>query len=127
MAMGLTHVTVRIAPVSGSRKSFSGEFLVDTGAVDCLAPASALRRIGVKPEGNDSYEMANGDIVEYPYAYARIEFMGSSTIARVVFGPDHVEPILGVVALENTGIGIDPVTKTLRRMAARPLKAVHAR
>jgi hypothetical protein len=27
------------------------------------------------------------------------------------------------VALESTGIAVDPVTKTLKRMAAKPLKA----
>jgi hypothetical protein len=38
------------------------------------------------------------------------------------FGPEGCEPILGVVALENTGIGVDPVTRSLRKMGAKPLK-----
>ncbi len=41
--------------------------------------------------------------------------MGAETVAQVIFGPDDAEPILGVVALENTGIGVDPVTRTLKR------------
>ena len=44
------------------------------------------------------------------------------TVTRIVFGPPDVEPILGAVALESTGIGVDPVSKQLRRMAAKPLK-----
>jgi hypothetical protein len=48
--------------------------------------------------------------------------MGSETVTQVIFGPDDCEPILGVVALENVGIGVDPATKTLKRMAAKPLK-----
>jgi len=36
--------------------------------------------------------------------------------------PTGAEPILGVVALENTGLVVDPVTKTLRRLHAKPLK-----
>jgi hypothetical protein len=32
-------------------------------------------------------------------------------------------PILGVVAVESTGIAVDPVSKTLKRMSAKPLKA----
>ena len=30
--------------------------------------------------------------------------------------------MLGVVALESTGIRVDPVSRTLKRMAAKPLK-----
>jgi len=44
------------------------------------------------------------------------------TVYKIILGPDDAEPILGVVALESTGIGVDPTTKTLRRMAAKPLK-----
>jgi hypothetical protein len=48
--------------------------------------------------------------------------MGSETVTRIIFWPEDVEPILGVVALESSGIGVDPVSKQLRRMAAKPLK-----
>lgn len=34
----------------------------------------------------------------------------------------EAEPILGVVALENTAITVDPLTHTLKRPAAKPLK-----
>ncbi len=55
--MGLTYVTVTVLPLAGSRKKKLEEsFLVDTGAVDCLAAASKLRKIGVKAEGKDVYE-----------------------------------------------------------------------
>jgi hypothetical protein len=48
--------------------------------------------------------------------------MGSETVAQVIFGPEGCEPILGTVALENTGIGVDPVSRSLKRMSAKPLK-----
>jgi clan AA aspartic protease len=121
--MGLTHVTVRVSPLTSSKRGFQGEFLVDTGALDCLAPASALRKAGVKVEGRDVYELADGQTAEYSYGHVRVSFLGSSTVSRIIFGPEDVEPILGVVALESTGIAVDPVSKTLKRMAAKPLKA----
>jgi clan AA aspartic protease len=120
--MGLVHVTTRVKPLTGGRKHYEAEFLVDTGAINCLVPASALRRIGVEVEGRDVYELANGETVEYPYGFARVRFMGSETVTRVVFGPEDAEPLLGVVALEDTGIGVDPVSHELRRMTAKPLK-----
>ena len=41
--------------------------------------------------------------------------MGAETVTQVIFGPKDSEPILGVVALENVGIGVDPVTRTLKK------------
>ncbi|TAL44128.1 MAG: clan AA aspartic protease [Methylovulum sp.] len=120
--MGLTHVTVSLSNLHNDKPAYENEFLVDTGAIDCLAPGMALRNAGVAVEGKDVYELANGEIVEYPYGFARVSFMGSETVTQVVFGPDGCEPILGVVALENTGIGIDPTTRTLKKMSAKPLK-----
>ena len=120
--MGLTHVTVRIENLMRSGEPYEHEFLVDTGAIDCLAPASVLQQAGIAVEGRDVYELANGEVLEYPYGFARVSFMGSETVAQVIFGPEDAEPILGVAALENTGIGIDPVSRTLKRMAAKPLK-----
>ena len=121
-AMGPTHVTVRVENLTRSGKPYETEFLVDTRAIDCLAPASALQQAGIAVEGRDVYEMANGEIREYPYGFALISFMGSKTVAQIIFGPEDVEPVLGATALENAGIGIDPVARTLKRMAAKPLK-----
>lgn len=120
--MGLTHVTVSLRNLAGNGVPFEDEFLVDTGAIDCLAPASKLDKAGIRAEGKDVYELANGQLVEYPYGFARVLFMGAETVSKVIFGPEGCEPLLGVVALESTGIGIDPTTQALKRMAAKPLK-----
>lgn len=116
--MGLTHVTVSIKNLAASQVGF----LVDMGAIDCLASAQRLLDAGIRIEGRGVYELANGNIVEYPYGFARVSFMGAETVTQVIFGPDDCEPILGVVALENTGIGVDPTTRSLRKMSAKPLK-----
>ena len=42
--------------------------------------------------------------------------------SRVIFGPDDCQPILGVTALELSGITVDPVTQTLKRLPALLLK-----
>lgn len=120
--MGLTHVTVAIKNLAADNAGFEDEFLVDTGAIDCLAPAQRLKEAGIRVEGKDVYELANGDMVEYPYGFARVSFMGAETVTQVIFGPDDCEPLLGVVALESTGIGVDPTTRSLKRMSAKPLK-----
>src|SRR5438067_13788992 len=87
-----------------------------------MAPASELARIGITPVGKLAYELADGRLVEYEFGLAQIEFMGDITAGRVIFGPDNTEPLLGVTALESTGIVIDPKTGRLERLPAIPLK-----
>src|SRR5262245_49029407 len=120
--MGLIHVTVTVRRVEGAARAYSADFLVDTGATDSLAPARALSAIGIRPVGRMAYELADGTLHEYDFGLARIEFMGEVTAGRVLFGPDDVEPLLGVTALESVGITIDPASHTLKRLPAIPLK-----
>lgn len=120
--MGLTHVTSIIRSLSKEGTPYEAEFLVDTGSIDCVAPRAALEAAGVVPEASAYYELASGDAIEYEYGFARIAFLGCETVAQVVFGENNAEPILGVVALENLGYVVDPVTNELKRLHARPLK-----
>ena len=120
--MGVTHVTVSVSNLAKSRPPFEAEFLVDTGAIDCLAPRDGLLAAGVEIEGKDTYELANGQPIECDYGFARVSFMGSETVVQIILGPADAEPILGVVALENVGIAVDSVSRTLRRVAAKSLK-----
>jgi len=124
--MGLTHVTVALRGLGSSNGPYEADFLVDTGATDCVAPAAKLRQIGVQPVGTMVYELADGTKHEYPFGLVEIRFMGEITAGRVVFGPDDVEPRLGVTALESVGITVDPANRTLKRLPAIPLKRMMA-
>ena len=120
--MGLTKVSASICDLARTGPPFEADFLVDTGAIDCLAPSDKLRAAGIKAEGKAVYELANGKPVKCRYGFARICFMGVETVSQVVFGPPKSEPLLGVTALENAGFAVDPVSRTLRRLRAKPLK-----
>jgi clan AA aspartic protease len=120
--MGVTYVTVQVSDLAKQNAPYVAEFLVDTGAIDCMAPADELEAAGVVREGKKVYELADGQPVEFDYGFARVSFLGDETVAQVVFGPSDSEPLLGVVALENTGVVVDPITRELKRLHARPLK-----
>ena len=120
--MGLTHVPVTLRALDGHGR-FDAEFLVDTGATDCLVPAAELRKIAVQPIGKMAHELADGTVHEYPFGLAQVELMGEVTAGRVIFGPDNAEPLLGVTALESVGITVDPANRTLKRLPAIPLKS----
>jgi clan AA aspartic protease len=122
--MGITHVSATVKPVIPGGSSVTADFLVDTGAIDCVVPASLLRRAGIEPERADLYELADGGLVELPVAAACIEFMDSIVLTRVIFGAEEAEPLLGAMALEYAGFVVDPTSQTLRRLRARLLKKV---
>ena len=120
--MGITRVTVKVLSVSGKGTPYEADFLVDTGSLHCLVAAEHLRAAGIEPVGKSVYELADGQPVEYEHGYANFTFMGDTAVARVIFGPQGVEPILGVLALEDVGLAVDPATRTLKRLHALPLK-----
>ena len=120
--MGLTYVTVAVSNLSKDTAPYRAEFLVDTGALHCMAAGDELAKAGVRVEGKAVYELANGEPVEYEHGFTRISFLGDETVAKIMFGPPGVEPLLGVVALESTGLVVDPVTQNLKRLHALPLK-----
>lgn len=121
--MGLTHVVVRLFN-SQSQDTYSADFLVDTGSMYTMAPAAALKKIGIQPTGKDEYELANGEWVEFEHGSALLEFMGELIPTRIIFGPDDTEPLLGVIALETAGYIVDPKNQAIRKLKARPLKRV---
>lgn len=122
--MGTTRVTVSLRVPGTTDVAYEAEFVVDTGATDCVAPASQLRAAGIRPVGSMTYQLADGSLHEYEIGLVQIEFMGEITAGRVVFGPESMEPILGVTALESVGITVDPVRRTLHRVPAIPLRWV---
>src|SRR2546427_8932461 len=85
--MGFTHVTVALKGFDASNGSYEADFLVDTGATDCLASAAELKKIGVREVGRTAYELANGRIEEYSFGLVEIAFMGEITAGRGIFCP----------------------------------------
>ncbi|MFH0765674.1 MAG: clan AA aspartic protease [Calditrichota bacterium] len=120
--MGTTYTEVTLRSFENGHKSYTDRFLVDTGAIDCVAPASELERIGVKRIGRRDYELADNRRVALDYGLVQIEVMGVITAGVVVFGPEGAEPIMGVTALESAVLKVNPVTQKLERLPASLLK-----
>ncbi len=119
--MGLTHISVTLKNLT-TNDSYQSNFLVDTGAIDSLAPASELIKIGITPVGKRAYEMADGSLQEYEFGLAEISFMNEITAGCVIFGPEGIEPLLGVTAMESAGVSVDPKTQSLKRLPSIYLK-----
>lgn len=117
--MGETYATVTIKNPADRGRVWEGKFLVDTGAHDTFVPRRHLEAIGIEPEGSETYELADGSVVELDVAPAHIEAMGRFGGLNVVFGEDRAAPLLGVIALETLGVEVDPRNECLRLLPAK--------
>jgi clan AA aspartic protease len=125
--MGATQVPVAVTNPADSQLRWEALFLVDTGAIDCMAPGKHLRAIGIHPRATRTYELADGSEISMEIGAAVVEFMGEVVAVNVIFGDDDVEPILGVTALISVGIEVDPRNQRLKRLPAVRLKSVRAK
>lgn len=120
--MGVTQVTVAIRNPAEPERVWEGLFLVDTGATDCLVPRQHLESIGLKPEGQRIYGLADGNDIRMDITVGRVEFMGEVVGATIVMGEEGAEPLLGVTALDSVGIEVDPLNQTLKRLPSTRLR-----
>ena len=88
--MGLTHVAVKLRKLG-----FSGYITTQNSSLirelwTQWLRHSNSRRIGIKPVGKRTYELANGELVEnMSMAIAELTFMDEIISTRIIFGPDN--------------------------------------
>ena len=120
--MGATYVEVTIRNPADRRRSWTGKFLVDTGAFDSLVARECLEEIGLETRGRREYALADGKRVALDITVAEIEFEGEIVGGTIVYGDEGAEPLLGVTALESGGFEVDPRNEELKRLPAVLLK-----
>lgn len=110
--MGSFRVQVEIGDPAGNRFD-TIEALVDTRATYTWVPRDLLERLGVRPEEEWPFVLADGREVSYGIAWipVRIDNRTEPTIA--IFGDPGSEPLLGVFTLGGFGLAADPVNRRL--------------
>lgn len=126
-AVGATYTTVAIRNPSEPERVWEGEFLVDTGATDTLVPKQHLESIGIVPEGQRVYGLADGNELRLDIAVARIEVMGELAGGTVIFGAENAGPLLGVTVLESAGFEVDPHNEILNKLPATRMRGFRPR
>jgi clan AA aspartic protease len=86
---------------------------VDAGAAYTWIPRAELEELGISPEFQRRFRLANGTEIDRDCAQAQVKVDGSQLITICVFGDDGSEPLLGAVTLEEMGLGVDPLNKRL--------------
>ena len=72
-----------------------------------------LGGLGLVPDEERPFVLADGRKVRYPMGWMQIKIGGRAQPTIVVFGEPGSEPILGVVTLEEFGLAADPVNRRL--------------
>jgi len=110
--MGHFRVALQVGNRAGERFE-PIEALVDTGATYTWIPRDVLTRLGVTPEEEWPFVLADGREVRYPVAWMLMRIGERTQPTIIVFGEPGSEPILGVFALEGFRLAADPVNRRL--------------
>lgn len=109
--MGHVYVTARVT-TQRSLDRPEIQFMVDTGAHLCALPKKIADALGVVVLGKDRVRLANGERVELERTEIHLELLDKQGTVACWIVPNG-EPLLGVVALEQFLLAVDPVTKKL--------------
>lgn len=100
----------------GSRQGQTFEALnalVDTGATYTWVPRPVLERLGISPAFKREFQLADGRIIQRDVAQVIARIDGQSLYTLCIFGDEGSQPLLGVVTLEEFGLGVDPINRRL--------------
>jgi clan AA aspartic protease len=111
--MGITRLNVDVANPADPDNSRSIEFLVDSGATHSVVPTDILNELGIKPSGIQHYRLADGTKIERKKGVAAFRYQERFGGSSVIFGEPGDLTLLGVVTLEDLGLGLDPLRHEL--------------
>jgi len=114
--MGATTVEVIVKKTHDAKTWRLVEFLVDSGAVYSVVPASILKQLGCKPYREKSFFLADGSKLTRKIGDAFFEYKGVGGPAPVIFGEKRDRNLLGVTTLEALELVLDPFHGDLRPM-----------
>lgn len=110
--MGIFRVPIQVGKREGDRFT-SLDALVDTGAMYTWIPSDVLTRLGVVPEEEWPFELADGREVRYDVAWITIGIGKRTQPTIAVFGVPGTEALLGAFTLEAFLLAADPVNQRL--------------
>ena len=106
-----------IVRASGTRRRGRRvRFLVDSGAVYSVLRGSDWKALGLKPERDLDFVLADGTTLTRGVSECVFELEGRRATSPVVLGETEDEALLGAVTLETLGLMLNPLSRTLQPM-----------
>jgi len=115
--VGHTRVRVRVLDPSTSRTEET-ELLVDMDSTYTWIAKSLLQRLDVKPQTEWAFRTVDRRLLKRQIGEAAVECIGERATTMIVFAEESDANVLGVHALEELRLEVDPTTKQLKRIEA---------
>jgi predicted aspartyl protease len=112
--LGLTVLTLHVANPARPKRLVPVEFLVDSGAVYSVVPATVLRKLRVHAHSREVFTLADGSHITRRRGDLLFRLNGKQGMAPVIFGEKGDSTLLGAVTLEALGVILDPIKRELR-------------
>ncbi len=112
--MGLTVLEMVVGNPARPNVTEKIEFLIDSGAIYSVVPTSVLKRLGIKPLGEQQFRLANGSKILRKKGIALFRYGKRVGGADVIFGQKGDSTLLGAFTLEALGLSLDPLRRELK-------------
>ena len=118
--MGMFQTRVKLSNSKKPELFFEEEFWIDSGALYSFVPEDCLQKIGVEPSATRNLVLADGrqETRLLGFCDFQIEGLDGSIPCPVIFAPKGSLFLIGATALENFGVGVDPIQKKLKPILA---------
>ena len=116
--MGFTKIK---ATVGGPKGKETLNFLVDSGAMYTVLPATVWKKIGLTPKRTLGFILADGTKIKRKISECRFRYGKLDGTTTVVLGEKNDAALLGAYTLEGLNLVLNPFDRTLR-----PAKAMMA-
>nr|VFK11041.1 MAG: Aspartyl protease [Candidatus Kentron sp. LPFa] len=118
--MGMFKKSVTVSNLFHMDKRFQADFWVDTGALYSFVPEDFLEEIHVEPTGKRNLILADGRTDTRLFGACNFEIDGieGAVPCPIIFAPKASLFLLGATALENFGVGVDPISWDLKPILA---------
>jgi clan AA aspartic protease len=114
--VGITFLDVEVGNPADPEKTLTVEFMVDSGAIYSVAPATVLDELGIKPISQEKFWLANGEKMIRHRGIAFFRYGDKVGGADVIFGETGDSNLLGATTLESLGLALDPLKRELKPM-----------
>jgi hypothetical protein len=113
-SMGLTVLRIEVGNPATPSVTEPVDFLIDSGAIYSVVPATLLNRLGIVPIIKETFRLADGSTIERGKGIALYRYRDRVGGADVVFGEPDDAVLLGALTLEALGLSLDPLRRELK-------------
>jgi len=114
--LGYVRVRVKVRNPHEREREREVELLAQTGAIYSIIPGKVLEDLKIERRTLRNMKLADGRIIQRNLGIVEVEVKGEVAHSMVVFGQEGDAAVLGVTALEELGLQVDPLTGELKPM-----------